>query len=557
MGFMPKSDIDYYLEDERPVEYQRYLFLLHKNFLLVLIVVALACGLGALYASKIPDSYQAYSQIVLERIPSSGSPQTLNPAETKSEIEAIFKENILKQAGESLKLTTYLGIEPNQTAQKIRSMLQVEQVGNSNLFNIRATSTDPLLAANLANAIARTYVRKNFEMILSYSPQILNWMPKENEDSFMTSLPAFQTDAQLKEWREKQSQLEAELTSLRRSYRSKHPRMIKAEANLKYAKEKIEEQTSRIIEQLKEETKKYPHLRSARLIEEAKTPSKPLPSQSLWIIAAAGAGSFIFCLFIITLGDRLDHTIRSVEDMERMGVALPFLGHIPLIKKKQIESGTHARIPHEISELSDAFRYLRVAINFSGRVDASKVLVFSSCLPHEGKSFAAYHIARSSALDGNKTLLVDCDFRRPVQHQIFKMDPKPGLSNYLASTAGLDDIIKKTNMENLYVALTGAGPVPLKAPAVEKLKIFLEEARQRFDRVILDCSDLGTMNDVLAIGELTKYLILVIAAGQTPATLIKQSQKTLEKSNIKILGIILNKVNRPSLVHSALLAKNH
>ena len=98
------------------------------------------------------------------------------------------------------------------------------------------------------------------------------------------------------------------------------------------------------------------------------------------------------------------------------GLILPFLGPIPLLKGKMWEEGSKKELTGYYgrnSEAAESFRYLRVAINFSASPESLKVLMFSSCLPHEGKSFNSHNIAISFALDGNKTLLIDADLRRP------------------------------------------------------------------------------------------------------------------------------------------------
>ena len=125
--------------------------------------------------------------------------------------------------------------------------------------------------------------------------------------------------------------------------------------------------------------------------------------------------------------DYSDDSIRSLEDLERKGVMLPFLGPIPYIKGgvtggKNESQKMFAGYYQKDSQIAEAFRYLRVAINFSATPESLRTLVFTSCLPHEGKSFISHNMAISFAVDGNRTLIVDGDLRRPTIHQHFGVD---------------------------------------------------------------------------------------------------------------------------------------
>jgi protein-tyrosine kinase len=235
-----------------------------------------------------------------------------------------------------------------------------------------------------------------------------------------------------------------------------------------------------------------------------------------------------------------------VEDLERKGVAMPFLGHIPLIKRKKWEAqdqsaaATHQDVP----ELGEAFRYIRVAINFSGSPESIKILTFSSCLPHEGKSFVSHNIAISLALDGNRTLLVDADLRRPVVHKRFSADNSVGLSNYLTSNLEFDSVLKESHVENLTLVVAGpVSPNPTEILGSARMKQFLDEARKKFDRIIIDCPPLTGIGDSYVVGSLLGQIVMIIAAGQTPADLIKQNQKQLDKASVKVIGMILNMVD--------------
>ena len=147
-------------------------------------------------------------------------------------------------------------------------------------------------------------------------------------------------------------------------------------------------------------------------------------------------------------------------------------------------------------------------------------------------------------MDGNRTLLVDCDLRRPMVHQIFKADNSTGLSNYLTSDIEIESVVKESFVENLSLVTSGPiSPNPGEILGSARMKKFIEEAKKKYDRVIIDSPPLTGIGDTYIIGSLLGQVIMVIAAGKTPADLIKHTQKQLEKTGVKILGAVISMID--------------
>jgi capsular exopolysaccharide synthesis family protein len=124
------------------------------------------------------------------------------------------------------------------------------------------------------------------------------------------------------------------------------------------------------------------------------------------------------------------------------------------------------------------------------------------------------------------------------------MENSLGLSNYLTSNIEMDTVIKESFVENLHIITSGpVSPNPGEILGSDKMRKFLEEMRKRYDRVILDCPPLTGIGDSYVIASLLGQCILVIAAGKTPVDLIRHTQKQIEKSSSKILGIVLSMVD--------------
>ncbi len=567
----------YETEDvDKPFDYKYYLFLLKKNFYIILTFLVITITLTAIYVAKIPDQYVAAAQVIIERptnLTMDESTTTDMPAQSwsddyyKTQLEIMTGPTVLRQVVSDLKLTNYFESEDEEhIADRVRSMLTVTQIKQSRLFNIQVASNDPKLAASIANAVARSYIRKNFEDSLYYSKEMLAWLPQQGgansdvvtiEDPFgnvrqitredlIESLPTIQTDPTIRSLKERKNALESELKLLLKQYREKHPKIVKARSTLKFLDESIEAEKKRIVDGLKTRMQGTMQTSHGRVIEEASPPDKPVGPNRLKLIGIVVLGELFLSLLLIFLFDYFDDTIHSMEDLERKGVILPFLGPVALLKDKKpnYDDKTLVVYHDRNAEITESFRYLRVAINFSAPPESLKNLILTSCLPHEGKSFINHNIAASLALDGNKTLLVDCDLRRPVVHRQFKIDNSTGLSNFLTSSVDFETILKPSYVENLTIVPSGpVSPNPAEILGSDRMRFFLEEARKRFDRIIIDSPPLTGLGDTFVVGNLVGHVILVVAAARTPSDLIKRIQAQLEKSGIKIIGVILNQVD--------------
>lgn len=568
--------MDYIYEDqEKPIDFKYYAYLALKNITTILTFTIIAVTMGAIYAAKIPDRYEAAAQVIFEkpvtpevmRLGESGT--ILDEAYFTTEIEIMRSKNVMARVLQDLKLMDYFGFEnEEETMSRVQEMLTVARSSKtSRIFNITVKCADPQLAANISNAVARGYIRVNFENSLYYSKEIMNWIPQDGgslqemitiqdpdgqvrqmrRNDLLESLPAFQNDETLKQLRQKKSELESEIEYLKRQYREKHPVLIKTRANLKYVDDTINSQKRRIMEELKSQAQGEHKVTNARLLQEAKVPSSPVQVKRGQYVVIVGLAGFILTVLILVLIDFFDQTIKSMEDLERKGIVVPFLGHLPLLKNKDWNKKSDTTLPvflKSMPDLMESVRYIRVAINFSGPPDTLKTLAFISSLPHEGKSFIAGSVAVSLAADGNKTLLVDADMRRPTVHKRFRAENSVGLSNYLTSNIDFESVLKESFVENL--TLVTAGPIspnPTEILGGARMKEFIEEAKKRYDRIIIDCPPITGIGDGVVVGALVGHLIMVIEAGETPIDLIKQNQKQLERAQVKILGVILNKVD--------------
>jgi capsular exopolysaccharide synthesis family protein len=200
-------------------------------------------------------------------------------------------------------------------------------------------------------------------------------------------------------------------------------------------------------------------------------------------------------------------------------------------------------IKNSKSNASEAFRTLRTNIQFSSIDEKVKVIVGTSPGPREGKSTIASNLAVVMGETGCKTVLVDCDMRKPMIHNIFQITNLMGISDFLASQCRYEEILKTTEIKNLYIITRGTKPPnPSELLASEKMHKFIDKLREEFDIVILDAPPMLMVSDAQVLSRYADGVLLVISSNDVNRDAAIKSKKLLEQVNAKILGVVLNKV---------------
>ena len=191
-----------------------------------------------------------------------------------------------------------------------------------------------------------------------------------------------------------------------------------------------------------------------------------------WVLAIFMA-LMIPTIFII-LKNFFNEKISSVNDVEQL-INRPVLS---LIYSNYYKTDD---VVHELpgSSIAESFRNLRSSLFLKFRSEPLKVIMVTSSQPQDGKSFIAFNLAASIASVGHKTIIVDCDLRRPTLHLKFKKDNSTGLSTYMTKHTPKDEIILKTDIESL--SFIPAGPVLpnsselIEAGALDEIMNFLKD----------------------------------------------------------------------------------
>lgn len=196
--------------------------------------------------------------------------------------------------------------------------------------------------------------------------------------------------------------------------------------------------------------------------------------------------------------------------------------------------------------IKESFKTLRSNIEFSG--SDIRVIAITSCTPNEGKSSVAMEVAKSFAEAGSRTILIDADMRKSVLVGRYKTGAvRKGLSQTLIGKTALEDAVCETNLENLYMIF--AGPVPPNPSELLGDQLFeqmLQQLKKLFDYIIIDTPPLGSVIDAAVVAKRCDGTIIVVENNTVSYRFVQKVKEQLDKTESKILGVVLNKVNMNS-----------
>jgi len=272
-------------------------------------------------------------------------------------------------------------------------------------------------------------------------------------------------------------------------------------------------------------------------------PTEPAkPNRKLIVLIGLILGGGVGLGFVF-LRDYMDNTIKTPEDIEKQNMNLlawlPQIDELLVGNKNEVEFIVK-RKPDAIP--SEAFRTLRTRIQFSKvGTNALKTLMITSPSPGEGKTTVSLNLSGSFALNGMKTLLFDTDLRKPRVHNAMGVNRIPGFVDYFFEQVSYEDIIRKSDMENLYYITTGTiPPNPSEILGSKQMQTFIDKLKKEFDIIIFDTAPIIAVSDSEILATYVDATLLVISANKTEKELVKRSVDVLSRDKNNFIGLVLN-----------------
>lgn len=198
------------------------------------------------------------------------------------------------------------------------------------------------------------------------------------------------------------------------------------------------------------------------------------------------------------------------------------------------------------SPISEAYRNLRTNIEFSAIDESVQVVMVTSAGPSEGKSTTAANLAVTYAQNDKKTLIIDADLRKPTLHRVFTMSNRWGLTNLLSGQiVQTGEAIQETSVDNLYLLPSGPiPPNPSEILASRRMSQLLEDLRQKYDKIIIDTPPALAVTDAQIVATKSDGTMIVISSGEVKRDAALKTKAKLEHVKARILGVVLNNVDR-------------
>lgn len=221
----------------------------------------------------------------------------------------------------------------------------------------------------------------------------------------------------------------------------------------------------------------------------------------------------------------------------------------PLLRRSETRRKADSADPEDLMTLLDShnpssedYRSLRTSLMYAIAASQPRAIVVTSPGQGEGKSTTCANLGVVLAQAGKKTLLLDCDLRRPALHMLCSLRNMSGLVNVLVDEHTLEEVVQES-VENLHVATSGPlPPNPAELLSSPRFSQLLRQAREEYDYVLLDTPPTGAVSDALAVSTQSDGVLLVINTRNTRKGAVRQSVRGLESVGAKVLGTVMNNI---------------
>jgi len=588
----------------REVTLKDYVIIVKRRIWVILACFIFITSWSILKTLKKVATYEAIAKMYIESTTPQVTPNIQQVYSTpyfidkefiQTQIDILTSRSLAKKIVQKLIAsgdTTFVGMDGAEGA-FLAGLNVVAQVGTQ-IINVGYISADPIQAAKFANALANTYIEADLERKVVVTKYAIGWLEAEITDlkkkleeaenalseymkqNKIISTPDIEAKTQifLDELKGNRVKIENQIVELSKRYKEKHPKMVALKMSLYALNKSIDEEIRKLLE-LNEKNVEYSSLKrevetnkslyqsllrriketevskdlqttNIRIIDLAEVPKAPIgPNRKrdvlmgMMLSLAIGFG-FGFLL------EYLDSTIKNAGDVEAY-VKLPFLGYVPSAKpelktERDIDFAC-SKLPQ--SRIAEAYRSIRTSIIFSAPEDRPlKTILITSTSPQEGKTTVCINLGIVFASANEKTLIIEADMRKPRLTKSFAMENKEGLSSFLAGTATFDEALKQTSIPNLFFLPSGPRPPnPTELLTSAKSRSLLEEAKTRFDRIIIDSTPILTVADTAILANIVDGVIDIVRASYQNIDLILRGRQRLTEVKARIIGVILNNVN--------------
>lgn len=281
---------------------------------------------------------------------------------------------------------------------------------------------------------------------------------------------------------------------------------------------------------------------NVEIVDAAETPGWPvLPNVQRDLMVASLMGLLLAMGLVIGFED-FDSRIKSPDEI-KAHLGLPFLGLVPSVESKDGEP-VLVSSPTAPPHFAEAIKAIRTAVVFSSADEGARSIVVTSTAPGEGKTLVSSNLAVALAQAEQRTLIIDCDMRRPRIHEMFGGAQEPGVSNVLVGTSQLAEVVRRTEIPNLSVMSAGhIPPNPAELLGSPRFRELIAKLRSHFDWIIIDAPPVMAVTDAAVIGNHATGVVFVVGAEMTSRRHASVAIEQLAAAKAHFIGAVLNRAN--------------
>ncbi len=274
----------------------------------------------------------------------------------------------------------------------------------------------------------------------------------------------------------------------------------------------------------------------ATIYAEAEPEAKPAKPNVPLHLALGGVLGLMFGLGLAFFLEYMDTTVKNLDDVERY-LGVPVLAVVP----------KDVGVLHRSSGFNpdaEAYRILRTNIEFNRRTPDANCLSVVSGGAGEGKSTTMVNLAYVCAQGGYNVLLIDADLRRPSMHTHFDVSHTVGLTNYLTTDIRLEDVVIRTQIENLFFLPSGLLPADSAGLLnSQRMVDLIADVKSRFDLVLIDSPPILGVSDASVLANEADMTMIVVQHRKLPRHMLMRVKQAVDNAGGKVVGVVLNNVD--------------
>ena len=507
------------------MELRQYWELFRKWLWLILLTTVIAAVAAYFFSSRQTPIYRASTRLLVSQSVSNSASLQYADILAAERLSSTYAQMLTARPLLEAAITE-AGLEGVVEPKELANAVSVQPVRDTQLIDLHVEYPDPVIAAQLANALPQVFIEFNNQQQTSRYQELKTSLQQQLQE---LSQEIQNTDAELQSLGEgataEQKARRAVLEDRLAQFRSTYGNVLAQLENIRLAEANA--------------------LDTITVVEPAEPPLRPVRPRVLMNTLLAAIVGGMIGLGAAFLIEYLDDTVKTPDDIARI-TPLSTLGIIA--RGKNDDPNTIITLEDPRSPVAEAYRTIRTGIQFAGIDKPLRTIVVTSAGPGEGKSTTTANLAVVMAQAGKKTVLIDADLRKPTQHKRWGVPNTVGLTGALLMdelSDNLDYLLSPTQVENLWILTSGQLPHnPSELLGSHKLKQLTEHLLTHYDILIFDSPPALAVTDPVILGREMDGVIVVVDSGSTREPALVHVLSEMEKVKAHVLGIVLNRFKR-------------